>query len=70
MKAWSWGGRLTKTDILCQELLGFLNQAKVERTLTMVATKGEGIKELVSRMREAAPVEMESILKNVEGITV
>ena len=33
----------------------------------MVATRGEGLKELVSRMKEAVPVEIESIIKNVGG---
>ena len=33
----------------------------------MVATRGEGLKELVSRMHEAAPVEVESIIKNAGG---
>mgnify|MGYP001053536653 CR=1 FL=1 len=33
----------------------------------MVATRGEGLKELVSRIREAVPVEIEGIIKNVGG---
>lgn len=33
-----------------------------------VATRGEGFKELVSRIKEAAPVEIEEIIKRVEGI--
>ena len=32
-----------------------------------VATRGEGFKELVSRMREAMPVKMEEIMKSVGG---
>ena len=32
-----------------------------------VATRGEGFEELVSRMREATPVEIEEIIKNVGG---
>ena len=32
-----------------------------------VATRGEGLKELVSRMKDAVPVEVESIIENVGG---
>ena len=35
--------------------------------VTTVATRGEGLKELVSRMKEAKPVEIEKVIKNVEG---
>jgi ferrous iron transport protein B len=32
-----------------------------------VATRGEGLKELVSRMKEAEPVEIKEIVENVRG---
>ncbi|MBC8511372.1 MAG: 50S ribosome-binding GTPase [Dehalococcoidia bacterium] len=49
-----------------------INAEKLERILgvpvvSTVATRGEGLKELVSRIEEAAPVEIGSIIRNVGG---
>jgi ferrous iron transport protein B len=48
-----------------------INAQKLEQLLGVpvvptVATRGEGLKELMLRMKKAAPVEIEKIMKNVE----
>lgn len=49
-----------------------IDNKKLEQILgvpvvTTVATRGEGIRELVSRLKDAAPAEMEEIIKKVGG---
>lgn len=52
-----------------------IDAEKLERVLgvpvvPMTATRGEGLKELVSRMKEAVPVGIETIIENVENVVL